>query len=264
MLCHKHLNPQENNSFSEKKVTVLSRGKSVSSDCNCPFLDVDAKSSREKGFLHPTCPHRVRTHTSVIYHHAISTCQLDNDFSPGVSKLEMLFRLQKQLHVFCFLSQHRTASMQMEGILNLPGLWPLHTPQPSLSRKTNTNGGRTCGRESSTWWDAMTIATCAPFSSGGSRALLQALAAYRKQFSLAAASAIDYFPPFIFPPFPPFLDQKCLLHSPPFLYGLKGENLASPTMLRIQRKPCRSILAEICRRPDLFRTCSSDLAHISR
>lgn len=225
MLCHKHLDPQENNSFGEKKgmVLPLSRGKSVSSDCNCPFLTVDAKSSREEGFLHPTCPRRVRTHTSVIYHHAISTCQLDNDFSPGVSKLEMLFRLQKQLHVLCILSQCRAASMQMEGILNLPGLRPQHTPQPSLPRKTNTNGGRTCAGESSTWRDAMTIATCASFSIHGSRALLQGLAAYRKQFSLASASAIDYFPPFIFSPFPPFLDQKCLLHSPPLVYGLKGK-----------------------------------------
>lgn len=113
----------------------------MSSDCNCPFLTVDAKSAREEGLLHPTCPRRVRTHTSVIYHHAITTCQLDNDFSPGVSKLEMLFRLRKQLHVFCFLSQRRPASMQMREIINLPGLRPQHTPQPSLPRE-NTHRWR--------------------------------------------------------------------------------------------------------------------------
>lgn len=107
----------------------------MSSDCNCSFLTVDANSAREEGFLHPTCPRRVRTHTSVIYHHAISTCQLDNDFSPGVSKLEMLFRLRKQLHVFCFLSQRRPASMQMKGILSLPGLRPQHAPQSSSPRE---------------------------------------------------------------------------------------------------------------------------------
>jgi len=94
----------------------------MSSDCNCPFPTVGARSAREEGFLHPTCPGRVRAHTSVIYHHAISTCHLDNDFSPGVSKLEMLFRLRKQLHIFCFLSQRRPASMQIKGTVNLPGL----------------------------------------------------------------------------------------------------------------------------------------------
>lgn len=130
MLHHKHLDPQENNFFREYKgmSLPLSRGKSMSSDCNCSLsLTVDARSEREGGFLHPTCSHRVRTHNSVIYHHATSTCQLDNDFSLRVSKLEMLFRLQKQLHVFCFLSQRRPSSMQMKGILNLPGLQPQHS-----------------------------------------------------------------------------------------------------------------------------------------
>lgn len=103
-------------------VLPLSRGKSTSSVYHGPFLTVDAMSAREEGFLHPACPRRVRTHTSAIYHPAISTCQLDKDFSPRVSELEMLFRLRKQLHVFCFLSQRRPARMQTKGTIKLPGM----------------------------------------------------------------------------------------------------------------------------------------------
>lgn len=115
MLHRKHLDPQENNSFSEQRgmVLPLSRGKSISFDCNCPFLAVDTKSAREGGFLHPTCLRGVRTHTSVIYHRAVSTWQLDKDFSPRVSKLEMLFRLQKTIARFLL---PEPASVQMEGI----------------------------------------------------------------------------------------------------------------------------------------------------
>lgn len=90
-------------------------------------------AQEKRVFFTPRCPRRVRTHTSATYHPAISTCQLHKDFSPRVSKLEMLFRLQKQLHVFCFLSQRR---MQMKGAIKLPGMqltphllaWRKHTP----------------------------------------------------------------------------------------------------------------------------------------
>lgn len=155
----------------------LSGGQSTSSHCNCSLsLTVDAKSEREGGFLHPTCPRRVRTHTSVIYHHATSTCQFDNDFSPRVSKLEMLFRLQKQLHIFCFLSQRRPARMQMKGILNLLELQPQHFSALFAQGEHTLMGGRTQTLESCIWWDAMTTLTCAFSGIGGLRALLQKLA----------------------------------------------------------------------------------------
>lgn len=117
---------------------ALSKG--TSSDCNCPFLTVDAKSLREEGFLHPACPHRARTHTSLIYHHAIVTCQLDNDFPLGISRLEMLFRLQKQLHVFSFLSCVGLQACKWKGC-NLPRLQLV--PQPSMPTETHTDRGIT-------------------------------------------------------------------------------------------------------------------------
>lgn len=211
-----HLNSQENNSSSERKglVLPLSRGNSMSSDCNSPFLTGKAKSAREEGFLHPTCPRRVGTHTSVIYHHASSACQPDKDFSPGASKLEMLFRLQKQLHVFCFLSQRTPASMQMKGSESCQGCGHSTSLSPPWPGKAHRDGGRTLERHR-----GHRNPRC--FASDV-QLLLQGPAVYRKQFPLASASAIDYSLPFVFPPFPPFLEQKCLPHSAPLSVRIKG------------------------------------------
>lgn len=137
------------------------------------------KGARKEGFLHPTCPRRVRAHTSVIYHRASSACQPDKDFSPGASKLEMLFRLPKQLHVFCFPSQRRAASMQMKGCGTCQG----------CGHSTSLRPGRALRDGGSSGTD--TTATRAQLS-------LQRPAVHKKQFPLASASAIDYFLPFFF------------------------------------------------------------------
>lgn len=211
----------------------------MSSDCNCPFLTANAKSLREEGFLHPTCPCRARTHTSVIYHHAITTCQLDNDFSPGVSRLEMLFRLQKQLHVFSFLRQRRPASMQMKGLKASQGcshcsLLSTLTPCPCWWRK------KLCPSEWCImrcydhhnlclfwyqWFNSLTAWS------------------YIKQFSSASKSAINYFPPFIFPPLPPLLDQNCPFHSSTssWIKGEKGQNLLTQAHLSSEVLECCTI-----------------------
>lgn len=54
---------------------------------------------------------------------------------------------------------------------------------------------------------------------------------YIKQFSSASRSAINYFPPFIFPHFPPFLDQNCPFHSytSSWIKGEKRTKLANPS-----------------------------------
>lgn len=236
-------------------------------DCNCPFLTVDAKSAREEGFLHPTCPRRVRTGTSVIHHHAISTCQFDNDFSPGVSKLEMLFRLWKQLHVFCFLSQRRAARMQMKGIENLPGLWPQHTPQPSTPRE---NAHR--WRENLCLGKQRTVRCCDHCNLCSLRyrwfkSLPAGPCSLQKAIFFGLCIGHRLFSSFHFSSLPPIPWSEASVSLSPATVWIKGEtrtNLASATMLRIQCKTCRPMLAEICRRADLFRTCSSGLAHISR
>lgn len=79
--------------------------------------DWRCQGCQRRGF---SSPHRARTHTSLIYHHTSSACQPDKDFSPRVYKLEMLFRLQNQLHICCLPScMHANERMQ-----KLPGLRP--------------------------------------------------------------------------------------------------------------------------------------------
>lgn len=138
---------------------------------------------------------------------------------------------------------------------NLPGLEL--APQPSLPTETHTDGGkavpewcmvRCCGH----------CNLCLLWYCFGTRVFLTA-GSYRKQFSSASESATDYFPPFIFPPFPLFLGQKCPFHSPTSI-RIKGEKRTDPACPAelIQRQFNRSMCTEICRRSDLVRACSPE------
>lgn len=156
--CHstQHLDSQENNSSSGWKCLVLppSRGNSIVLTLQLSLPKWRCKGCKRRGFSSPSCPRRVRTHTSVIYHHASSACQPDKDFSPGVSKLEMLFRLPKQLHVFCFPSQRRAASMQMKGCETCQGCTSI---RPGRAPR---DGGRALGQTHCQQGSTLTAAPC--------------------------------------------------------------------------------------------------------
>lgn len=72
---------------------------------------------------------------------------------------------------------------------------------------------------------------------------------YIKQFSSASKSAINYFPPFIFPPLPPLLDQNCPFHSSTssWIKGGRRTKLANPSTFVF-----RSARILLCFRTELF------------
>lgn len=135
----------------------------------------------------------------------------------------MLFRLPKQLHVFCL---PEPARMQMKGCGTCQGCGHSASPGP----------GRAQGWRESPGTDpiALTAEPCI----------------HRKAISFGLRISHGLFSSFpFFSSFPPIPDQLSASLCPPSLCELQGEkrtNLENPTMLRIQSKSCSSMLAEIC------------------